>query len=183
MLSPTIETDRLILRRYKESDIDMMYEIISDERLSHYVSFPDLSKEAELAYLKDCISEADTSKNEKWASWGAWIEEGQWKYYDNFIDKVRNNTYIIMAGDRQIGFYNGEILANGNYEVGNICIIPKYQGRGIGTSILSNILEENKDRNIEIQYFKQNPVGKLYRKLGFVPYNETEFHYQMIKRR
>ena len=33
----------------------------------------------------------------------------------------------------------------------------------------------------EIQYFKQNPVGKLYEKLGFVSNGETEFHYQMIR--
>ena len=36
MLSPRIETERLILRRYKESDIDAIYEIITDERLSKY---------------------------------------------------------------------------------------------------------------------------------------------------
>ena len=37
MLSPKIETDRLILRRYKENDIDAVYEIITDERLSTYI--------------------------------------------------------------------------------------------------------------------------------------------------
>ena len=31
MLSPTIETERLILRRYKESDIDAIYEIRTDD--------------------------------------------------------------------------------------------------------------------------------------------------------
>lgn len=86
-----------------------------------------------------------------------------------------------MAGERKIGFYNGEILENGNYEVGNICIIPEYQGNGIGSKILKNVLEENKDKDIEIQYFKQNPVGKLYERLSFMPNGETEFHYRMIK--
>ena len=37
--------------------------------------------------------------------------------------------------------------------------------------------------NIELQVFKQNPVGKLYKRLGFVPNGETEFHYKMIKRK
>lgn len=86
-----------------------------------------------------------------------------------------------MDGDKKIGFYNGEVLENGNYEVGNICIIPEYQGKGIGTQILKDKLEENTDRNIEIQYFKQNPVGRLYERLGFIPSGETEFHYQMKK--
>ena len=33
VLSPRIETDRLILRRFKESDIDMLYVIFIDDRL------------------------------------------------------------------------------------------------------------------------------------------------------
>lgn len=37
MLSPTIETDRLILRRYKETDLDAMYDIITDQRLSKFI--------------------------------------------------------------------------------------------------------------------------------------------------
>lgn len=48
-----------------------------------------------------------------------------------------------MDGDKEIGFYNSEILENGNYEVGNICIIPEYQGKGIVTQILKYKLEEN----------------------------------------
>lgn len=113
--------------------------------------------------------------------WGEWKEEDQRKHFERFINTVKNNTYIIMSGNKQIGFYNGEIIENGNYEVGNICVIPEYQGQGIGTKILKDKLEENKDRDIEIQYFKSNPVGKLYEKLGFLPIAETEFHYQMIK--
>jgi RimJ/RimL family protein N-acetyltransferase len=44
MLSPTIETERLILRRYKETDIDAIYEIITDERLTNFISYPHLQK-------------------------------------------------------------------------------------------------------------------------------------------
>lgn len=86
-----------------------------------------------------------------------------------------------MDANKKIGFYNGEVLENGNYQVGNICIIPEYQGKGIGTKLLKEKLEENKDRDIEIQYFKQNPVGKLYERLGFVLDYEKEFHYAMFK--
>ncbi len=32
MYSPKLETERLVLRRYKESDIDAMYEIITDKK-------------------------------------------------------------------------------------------------------------------------------------------------------
>ena len=66
MLSPKIETNRLILRRYEENDIEMQYTILTDERLAKYVKFPRLSKEEELECIKKWISEADTSKYEKW---------------------------------------------------------------------------------------------------------------------
>lgn len=66
MLSPKIETNRLILRRYKESDIDAIYEIITDERLSKYVKYPNKTKEDELECIKTWITEADESKYEKW---------------------------------------------------------------------------------------------------------------------
>lgn len=66
MLSPRIETERLILRRYKESDIDAIYEMITDERLSKYLIFPELTKSEELESIKKWIREADVSKKEKW---------------------------------------------------------------------------------------------------------------------
>lgn len=72
-------------------------------------------------------------------------------------------------------------LEDGSYKIGNICIIPEYQGRGIGTQVLKDIMELHKNQDLHIQYFKQNPVGKLYEKLGFVLDGETEFHYQKIK--
>ena len=139
---------------YTDDDYEFVYEV---------------KKNAYKKYVEEC--------------WGAWIEEDQRTYFEKFIGAVRNNTYIIMNGNTKIGFYNGEVLENGNYEVGNICIVPEYQGTGIGTKILKEKLEENKDRDIEIQYFKQNPVGILYERLGFIPNGETQFHYQMIKQK
>lgn len=66
MLSPKLETERLILRRYKESDINAIYEMITDERLAKYVKFPKLTKEEELECIKQWIKDADDSKYEKW---------------------------------------------------------------------------------------------------------------------
>ena len=129
----------------------------------------DIKKNAYKKYVVEC--------------WGSWNDDDQRKYYDTFINSVKENAFIIMNGNEKIGFYNGEVLENNSYEIGNICIIPKYQGNGIGTMILNNIIEKYKDKNIEIQYFKNNPVGALYERLGFVLNGETEFHYQMIKKR
>lgn len=43
MLSPELKTERLILRRYRESDIDDVYELITDNRLTEFIKFPKLS--------------------------------------------------------------------------------------------------------------------------------------------
>ena len=53
MLSPTLETERLIIRRFKETDIDMQYEIIHDSRLATYIQFPDLTKQEKLECIKN----------------------------------------------------------------------------------------------------------------------------------
>ncbi len=66
-LSPRLETKRLILRRYEESDIDAFYEIIHDERLQTYIFFPHYTFEEELDYIKKCINDANTDKCEKWS--------------------------------------------------------------------------------------------------------------------
>ena len=147
-----MNNDEVKLIPYIDDDYEFVYEV---------------KKNAYKKYVEEC--------------WGSWIEEDQRKYFKTFIETVKNNAYIIMFKDKKIGFYNSEILENGNYEIGNICIIPEYQRNGIGSKILKEKIEENKDRNIEIQYFKQNPVGKLYERLGFIPSGETKFHYQMIK--
>lgn len=115
------------------------------------------------------------------ANWGTWNDEVQRELFKKFIDANSNNIYIIYLGTDKVGFYQGVELDNGDYEIGNICIIPEYQGKGLGTKLLNDILIEHENQNIHLQYFKQNPVGNLYLKLGFVPNGETNYHYQMLK--
>lgn len=111
---------------------------------------------------------------------GSWDEEQQKEYFKKFIETYKEGAFIITFNRKDIGFYNGCIIDN-KYEIGNICIIPEYQNKGIGTDILKDVLSDNSDKEITIQYFKQNPVGRLYERLGFKLIGETQFHYQMIK--
>lgn len=140
---------------------------INNEFHNDYDFIYQVKKNAYKRYVEEC--------------WGEWVEEDQKNHFSKFINHVQENTYIIELNGKEIGFYNGEDLEDGSYEIGNICIIPEYQGKGIGTQILKDIMEIHKNQDIHIQYFKQNPVGNLYQKLGFEPSGETPFHYQMIK--
>ncbi len=111
---------------------------------------------------------------------GSWDEEQQKEYFKKFIEIYKEGAFIITFDGKDIGFYNGCTIDN-KYEIGNICIIAEYQNKGIGTDILKDVLSDNSDKEITIQYFKQNPVGRLYERLGFKLIGETQFHYQMIK--
>ena len=113
--------------------------------------------------------------------WGPWNEEDQRRRFDEFIKDVKDDTWIIQLNGVDIGFYNGKKLDDGSYEIGNICIIPEYQRRGIGTQVLKDIMKLHEKEDLHLQVFKNNPAYKLYRKLGFVLDGETEFHYKMIK--
>lgn len=124
-------------------------------------------KNAYIKYVEEC--------------WDSWNEEVQRNLFEKFIDTVKDNAYIIQLNGKNIGFYNGETLEDGSYMISNICIIPEYQGKGIETQVLKDIMEIHKHQDLHIQCFKQNPVGKLYEKLGFVPEYEKEFHYVMFK--
>lgn len=84
MLSPRIETERLILRRYKETDIDAIYEIITDKRLTEYISYPSYTKEQELECIKKWISNADENKKEKWVI--------ELKHTQEVVGKIDVNT-------------------------------------------------------------------------------------------
>lgn len=140
------------LRNITEEDYDFIY---------------DVKKDAYKKYVEQIL--------------GAWDETLQKDYFQKFINTYKDKIYIIVYEGKNIGFYNDDILENGNYEIVNICILPKYRGKGIGTAILKDMLLKYSNRDIEIQYFKQNPVGNLYKKLGFIQILETDTHYKMIK--
>ena len=94
---------------------------LNNEFHNDYDFVYEVKKNAYKKYVEEC--------------WGSWIEEDQRNYFKDFIVQVKENAYIIQLNGKDIGFYNGETLEDGSYEIGNICIIPEYQGRGIGTEI------------------------------------------------
>ena len=145
--------ENYILRQYQNTDYEFVYEV---------------KKNAYKKYVEQC--------------WGNWNDAEQRDRFKEFINKSSDRIYIIMINNKRIGFYQGQIVNDKTYYIENICIISEYQGKGIGTDLIKTILEKHSDKNIEIQYFKQNPVGNLYKRLGFVNNGETEFHYQMIKK-
>jgi len=113
-------------------------------------------------------------------NFGEWKDELQKEFFKAFMEKFKEGARIITFQGKDIGFYN-DCQTEYTYEIGNICILPEYQNQGIGTAILQDVLDAHTDKEIHLQYFKQNPVGRLYERLGFEKVGETPYHYQMRK--
>jgi ribosomal protein S18 acetylase RimI-like enzyme len=114
-------------------------------------------------------------------NWGSWDAASQREYFKTFVEKYDGNIFIIQIDGVDVGFFAGRVELNGDYHIGTIVIRTEYQGKGIGTQVIRDIIKRNRNRNIDVKYFKKNPVGDLYRQLGFVPHGETKYHYHVIK--
>lgn len=116
-------------------------------------------------------------------TYGEWNEENQQKLFARFIKENSKNIELIYLKDELVGFYNGKVKDNNTFEIGNICVKPEYQNKGIGTAVLKEILFEHKEQNIKLQVFKTNEKAiKLYEKMEFKKEDETKTHYIMIKK-
>lgn len=114
---------------------------------------------------------------------GGWNEEEQKNRLKEDLKIHLQHKKIILLDDRPIGIYVTHFTEDGDLFINEINILKEYQNKGIATKIISKQLKENKDKGIRtiLQVFKNNPAKKLYERLGFRVYNETETHYQMEK--
>jgi ribosomal protein S18 acetylase RimI-like enzyme len=71
---------------------------------------------------------------------------------------------------------------NHSFEIINILIHRDFQNQGFGKIILSQIIDQSKQKakGIELQVLKNNPKAKrFYENSGFQVYFETEFEFKM----
>ena len=113
--------EKYFLRKYENSDYEFVYEV---------------KKNAYKKYVEQC--------------WGKWDDIEQKNRFKESMEKTFDRTYIIMFNDEKIGFYQGQLVNERTYYIENICIIPEYQGKGIGTEILKAVINEHSNKNIEI---------------------------------
>ena len=135
----------------------------------------------EIKFIYNLKKEAYQNYVEK--IYGEWNEENQKKLFNKFMKENSKNIELIYVNSELVGFYNGKIKDDKSFEIGNICIMPKYQNKGIGTAVLKEILFENNNRDIILQCFKENSAINLLEMMGFKKKTETQTHYIMKKNR
>ncbi len=134
----------------------------------------------EIKFIYDLKKEVYMKYVEK--AYGEWNEENQKKLFERFMKENAKNIELIYLKDELVGFYHGKDKDNNTFEIGNICVKPEYQNKGIGTAVLKEILFEHKGQDIKLQVFKINEKAiKLYERAGFEKIDETETHYIMKK--
>lgn len=85
-----------------------------------------------------------------------YIRYGECPAYGRSIEEMEQSIAcapkeLILYEDKPIGVISVQDNGDGNYYVGCLCIIPEYQGKGIGTQAFRRLLSELEDwKRIEL---------------------------------
>lgn len=108
------------------------------------------------------------------ATWG-WDPEYHRERFTNNFQPAKSQIVVVDgrdAGVLVVETRDDELFLSGIY------ILPEYQNRGLGTSLLRDLLAQAGRRGLPVtlQVIKINPARRLYERLGFVVVGETETH-------
>ena len=113
------------------------------------------------------------------ATWGEWDEDWQIEYFRKQFDPAIRQ--VICYDDKDVGFLD-VLFQPDEFFLQNIVIDPAFQGRGIGTELIGQILIKAEDAVMPVKLWvlKVNSGARnLYERLGFILRGETDTHYQM----
>jgi ribosomal protein S18 acetylase RimI-like enzyme len=110
--------------------------------------------------------------------WG-WDEAWQRNHFKEFFGANRIN--VLMRDGQIIGFMH-VVESPDQIMLSLIEIDPKYQGRGIATAVINDLVVTARQthRSVRLQVLKVNRRARdLYLRLGFTAVGETETHVKM----
>lgn len=109
--------------------------------------------------------------------WG-WNQAQQDQMYKNDFD--HSFISIISSNGLDVGYLEIN-KTDTSIHICNLLILPLYQGKGIGTNILKDIIKSRDNGTVvELGVFKVNERAKnLYDRIGFEVVGETETHFMM----
>jgi GNAT superfamily N-acetyltransferase len=104
-----------------------------------------------------------------------WDEEFQRRTHRQRLSE--KPFFVISHDDVAIGTLSWTVHPD-HARFGEFYLFERYQGQGFGTLILVHMLTlADKARlPVRLEYLKWNPVGRLYRRHGFLPTRENETH-------
>lgn len=112
-------------------------------------------------------------------TWGNWDEEFQIKYFKEKFEK--GLSQVILVENERVGTL--VILEDEDrITIDLMLLLPEFQGRGIGSEILDNLINEakNKNKSLMLTVLKSNnQARRLYERKGFKITDENNERYFM----
>ena len=107
--------------------------------------------------------------------YGDYVRYGSCPGYEQTIKMMeesisKSRKYIILCDNEHVGCVSCVNLENGVYEIGCLCVIPEYQGKGIGTQTMQfvkTILDDWKKLTLVTPIDKKENVKFYTEKCGF----------------
>lgn len=113
-------------------------------------------------------------------TWGKWDEAQQRKFFDRGF--VPRETRVIMVDGKPAGRLDVS-RSRLDFFIGLIELLPEVQGRGLGSAIIGDLLDEARTKRVPVrlQLIKTNTAAqRLYERLGFQQSGETKTHHLML---
>ena len=95
--------------------------------------------------------------------WG-WVEEQQNRLLKERFNPSKMN--IIQVNGEDIGVLQVEERAE-DVLLGNILIHPSFQGQGLGSLIITDVVNAAAPLPVSLSVLRPNPARQLYERLGF----------------
>jgi ribosomal protein S18 acetylase RimI-like enzyme len=110
---------------------------------------------------------------------GAWNEEMQDRFFEE--EWWASPFQHILFGGKSVGLVSVATKDDHRF-IYEIMVLPAYQGRGIGTEVLRGQIAEASRRSqpLKLKVLRMNKAQELYRRMGFVPYDESDVFTFMI---
>jgi GNAT superfamily N-acetyltransferase len=146
---------------------------------------PDLPPDLTFRTLVPTDEEFEFSFQAKKQALGPYITQ-KWGWDENFQrelhdKRLRENPFSqIELNGSLIGTLSFQPLP-GFMRLGDFYLMASFQGRGIGSRILTHCLQLAGEKNVpmRLEYLLWNPVGSLYRRNGFIEVERTPTHFLM----
>jgi GNAT superfamily N-acetyltransferase len=112
----------------------------------------------------------------------------QWTWDEQFQEAIHRTRWnerpwsIIQLAGLAIGTVSVEEKAD-HIRFGEFYLLPEYQRQGIGSRLLSSVLEmaDAQALPVKLEYLKWNPVGSLYLRHGFRLVSQNDIHFFMLR--
>jgi ribosomal protein S18 acetylase RimI-like enzyme len=111
-----------------------------------------------------------------YATWGYWDESRHQRQFTDCWN--RGGIELIMIDDQRVGMVQLS-ESDSHLEIGEIQVHPEYQGTGIGTRLLCDVIDRAKRQGTDVVLstgLMNLRAARLYRRLGFVETERTDTH-------